>query len=57
MIKKTIKKIESKVPNCDAPEDCTDILYERMTKLQYEIISMKKLESRKYLVKVDNGLY
>ena len=57
MIKKTIKKIESKVPNCDAPDDCTDILYERMTKLQYEIISIKKLESRKYLVKVDNGLY
>ena len=28
-----------------------------MTKLQYEIISIKRLERRKFIVKVDNSPY
>ena len=51
------KKVESKTFDCESPNDCTDILYSRMTKLQYEIISIKRLERRKFLVKVDNSPY
>ena len=51
------QKIESKIIDCELPEDCTDILYKRMTKLQYEIISIKRIERRKFLVKVDNSPY
>tara|TARA_B100001559_G_scaffold87957_1_gene73459 strand:+ start:488 stop:769 length:282 start_codon:yes stop_codon:yes gene_type:complete len=58
--KKDIKenqKIENKINDCESPNDCTDILYNRMIKLQYEIISMKRVERRKFLVKVDNSPY
>jgi len=51
------KKIESKTFECESLNDCTDILYNRMIKLQYEIISIKRLERRKFLVKVDNSPY
>jgi hypothetical protein len=55
--KKDNQKIESKIIDCESPKDCTDILYKRMTKLQYEIISIKRTERRKFLVKVDNSPY
>jgi hypothetical protein len=55
--KKDNQRIESKIIDCEPPEDCTDILYKRMTKLQYEIISIKRIERRKFLVKVDNSPY
>ena len=55
--KKDNQKIESKIIDCELPEDCKDILYNRMVKLQYEIISMKRVERRKFLVKVDNSPY
>ena len=55
--KKDNQKIESKIIDCESPEDCKDILYNRMVKLQYEIISMKRVERRKFLVKVDNSPY
>tara|TARA_B100001250_G_scaffold406326_1_gene425167 strand:+ start:612 stop:890 length:279 start_codon:yes stop_codon:yes gene_type:complete len=55
--KKDNKKIESKIIDCVSPEDCTDTLYNRMISLQYEIISIKRIERRKFLVKVDNSLY
>ena len=54
---KEIKKTESKTFKCESLNDCTDILYNRMIKLQYEIISIKRLERRKFLVKVDNSPY
>tara|TARA_B100001564_G_scaffold267771_1_gene229380 strand:- start:941 stop:1219 length:279 start_codon:yes stop_codon:yes gene_type:complete len=54
---KEIKKVESKTFKCESLNDCTDILYNRMIKLQYEIISIKRLERRKFLVKVDNSPY
>ena len=55
--KKDNQKIESKIIDCESPEDCKDILYNRMVKLQYEIISMKRVERRKFIVKVDNSPY
>ena len=54
---KEIKKTERKTFKCESLNDCTDILYNRMIKSQYEIIAIKRLERRKFLVKVDNSPY